>query len=319
MHQSCMAFFCTYMTNIIGNFETVWHSLTRKEMPLIVPYQIIFKLHDGDFLELDFYEANSKNLLFIFHGLEASSNSDYVVGLANLALQENLNVIAVNFRGCGKKTNKLFKSYHSGATEDLTELIQHYEIQFESLHAVGFSLGANVLLKYLGENPKNPLSTAVAVSTPLLLKQTVDNLENDFFGIYQKHFLKKLKTKLIRKSEFYPDRLKARDIQNIESLRSFDDYYTAPAHGFKNAQDYYEKCSSAQFLKHIKTPTLIINALNDPFYGGVDYDAIKRKTENPYITWSLPKFGGHVGFGRFFKKGYFHEEQIMFFWERFLK
>ncbi|MFQ3576044.1 MAG: alpha/beta fold hydrolase [Cytophagales bacterium] len=304
------------MANIIGNFQTVWYSLSRIENSVFSPQLKLFKTSDDDFLELDFYEINSQSLTLIFHGLESSSKQAYVLGMTNRALEFGSDVIAVNFRGCGKEMNKQFRSYHSGASDDLKELIDYYVSNYKLVNSVGFSLGANVLLKYLGENPKNCLNSAIAISSPLDLFKTVKNLENNFFGIYQQHFLKKLKSKLVRKAKLFPEHLKMKEIEKISTLKALDDYYTAPAHGFKDALDYYSKCSSIHFLSSIQTPCLIINALNDPFYTGINYKQIVSDIQNPNLEWCLPKFGGHVGFGKCGKKTYFHEEEAMKFWKR---
>ncbi|WP_417198163.1 YheT family hydrolase, partial [Bizionia sp.] len=195
--------------------------------------------------------------------------------------------------------NLLFRSYHSGATEDLEVVVQHVlsKGQYDEIYIKGISLGANMVLKYVGEGRELPaeLKSVIAVSTPCDLKGSCGellSLKNKHYAI---RFLAHLKAKLKPKLEQFPNDLSLADFNAIKTLKDFDDIYTSKAHGFKNAIDYYEKASCLQFLPNIKVPTLIINALNDSFLSPECYP-VKEAKQNSNLFLEMPKYGGHVGF-----------------------
>ena len=261
---------------------------------------------DGDFLDLDWVKRESDRLVIISHGLESSSRAKYVQGTADLLSNHGFDVLAWNYRGCSGEINRTVKYYHSGATYDLSTVIEHVLTcsDYQAIYLVGFSLGGNLTLKYVGEeaNALNPtIKAACAFSTPCYLKTASHQLATGFNKIYTQNFVKSLRQKVYDKD----DLLKANGfdtsvVNKLKDLPAFDDCFTAPLHGFKDADDYYEQCSSTFFLKHIAVPTLIVNAANDPFlskecypYGEVAY--------NPCLTLEVPEHGGHVGFYQFFK------------------
>ncbi len=226
----------------------------------------------------------------------------------------------MHFRGCSGEPNRLAQSYHSGETRDLqtviTELI-HRE-PHSPLFAIGYSLGGNVLLKWLGETGEsgreNPLKAAVAVSIPFELAKTAEHLKTGFSRIYQWHLLHSLSISHMRKFKYLPKPIAIRDIKPtaLKTFWEFDDAITAPLHGFKNADDYYEKSSSRQYLVKIKTPTLILHALNDPF---TTLSALPTIDEiSSQVSLEFSEHGGHVGFisGRYpWKPVYWLEKRIM--------
>ncbi|MCA0152844.1 YheT family hydrolase [Winogradskyella vincentii] len=259
------------------------------------------ELEDGDFIDLDWSYANkpSNRVIIVLHGLEGNAQRPYVTGPAKLFNDNGVDACAVNFRGCSGETNRLFRSYHSGATEDLEAVISHILEKdiYKEVYIKGISLGANMALKYAGERDEVPkeLKAIIAVSAPCSLKGSCDellSLKNKHYAI---RFLDHLKKKLKPKLSQFPEKLTTKDFNSIKSLIDFDHIYTSKAHGFLDAYDYYDKASSLQFLPNIKVPSLIINALNDSFLSAACYP-VKESKNNPNVYLEMPKYGGHVGF-----------------------
>ena len=213
--------------------------------------------------------------------------------------QNGIDACAVNFRGCSGEPNRLFRSYHSGATEDLDAVVTSIleQDKYSEIFIKGISLGANMALKYVGERNDVPkeIKAVIAISTPCDLKGSCDalmHLKNRHYAI---RFLAHLKDKLKPKLAQFPQDISIADFNSIKNLVNFDDVYTSKAHGFKDAYDYYEKASCLQFLPNIKLPSLIINALNDSFLSAECYP-VKEAKQNPNLYLEMPKYGGHVGF-----------------------
>ena len=275
---------------------------------------------DGDFLDLDFSTVNSSSITIIIHGLEGSSNSSYVKSLTKLLNDQLIDVVALNLKGCSGEPNRLLSSYHSGKTDDLEEVISYLSenYNYENIHLVGFSLGGNIILKYLGEeiySSHKKIRSAVTVSTPCDLKRSSVELSKFWNNLYMKRFLVSLKNKLKIKSVQFPDSFL--DMEKISNARDFfdmDNLYTAPAHGFKNAFDYWKKSSSKQFIPHIKTPTLLITSKDDPFLSK-SCIPIQEAKNNPNFILEITSYGGHVGFNSSFSKtnNYWLENKILEF------
>ena len=188
--------------------------------------------------------------------------------------------------------------YHSGATDDLETIIHHYEADYSEIALVGFSLGGNLVLKYCGENGSQlntKISKVTATSVPVDLGAGSINISQRHNYIYQKNFLQSLTKKIKAKHQQYPDDIDLSLLKKIKTLYDFDDYYTGPVHGFKDASDYYNQCSSKQFIKDIKIPCLILNALDDPFLPQECYPH-KEAKDNKHVQLLTPTYGGHVGF-----------------------
>jgi hypothetical protein len=238
-------------------------------------------------------------VIILLHGLEGNAQRPYITGSAKLFNQNGIHACAVNFRGCSGEPNRLYRSYHSGATEDLEAVVNHIlaKDRYKEIYIKGISLGANMALKYVGERSDLPkeLKGVVAVSTPCDLKGSCDellSLKNKHYAIrFLDHLKKKLKPKLVQ----FPDEITLEDYEAIKSLIDFDHIYTAKAHGFKDAFDYYHKASCLQFLPNVKVPSLIINALNDSFLSHGCYP-VKEAKHNKNLYLEMPKYGGHVGF-----------------------
>ena len=283
-----------------GHLSTIYSGLVRKVEGL-EQIRIRITLPDSDFLDTDWSYASSpsKKLVVIIHGLEGSAKRAYMKGSAKNLTKSGYDVCAINLRGCSGTTNKLFRSYHSGATEDLHAVIEHIlELdEYLNIYLHGFSLGGNLLLKYLGE--KRELATeikgAVAISVPCQLADSLHQLLQFKNALYAIRFKGNLIEKLKQKQQLFPDLISDTNIENIKTLKDFDDIYTSKAHGFNDAMDYYAKSSSLQFLENIAVPTLIINALNDSFLGSECYPIeIAKHHKNLFLE--MPKYGGHVGF-----------------------
>lgn len=294
-----------------GFISTVYSGLVRKIRGVTQKRERI-TLADGDFLDLDWsYTSSSTNrLIILLHGLEGNAQRTYMLGTAKLFNQNNFDAVCVNFRGCSGENNLKYRSYHSGETEDLEDVIQHIisTKHYTEIYIKGFSLGGNVTLKYLGERDTIPpqIKVAIAVSVPCYLHGSSIELHKFKNVLYHDRFKKYLKRKLKQKKKLLPDKISDSDIKNIKTLKDFDDVYTSKAHGFKDALDYYDKCSSLQFLNNIKIPTLILNAQNDSFLSPECYPITEAKN-NPNLFLEMPKNGGHVGFYQ--KKNMYYNEQ----------
>ena len=269
---------------------------------------------DGDFLDLDWIKQGSEKLVVISHGLEGNSHRAYMKGMARVFSKNGFDVLAWNFRGCSDEMNRLLRFYHSGATEDLDCVVAHAQRQgYTEINLVGFSLGGNLTLKYLGERKPHPeITRTVVFSVPMDLHTSCVKISKPGNIVYSKRFLNSLKEKVIRKSRVMSG-LDLTGIDKINTLMSFDDRYTAPLHGFQGAIDYYTKCSSLHFIDTITIPTLIVNAQNDPFLSDQCYPLAKYKN-HPLIIFENPRHGGHVGFAQFNKNGlYWSEERALAF------
>ncbi|MGB6153745.1 MAG: alpha/beta fold hydrolase, partial [Pricia sp.] len=259
------------------------------------------ELPDGDFMDLDwsFAEHPSGKVAILLHGLEGNAQRPYITGSAKAFNSVGIDACAVNFRGCSGETNRLYRSYHSGATEDLDAVVQHIlqNKKYQDIYIKGVSLGGNMALKYVGEARDIPekIKAVIAVSAPCNLYSSLKELLKAKNFAYALRFKKHLVDKLRLKLPLFPERISKTKIESIGNLKDFDDVYTAPAHGFKDAIDYYEQSSCRQFLPKVRVPSLIISATNDSFLGPECYPYDEAKA-NKMLHLETPKFGGHVGF-----------------------
>ncbi len=255
-------------------------------------------LPDGDSLELDWTRfIPGAPFVIVLHGLEGSARSRYAAGILKALSGRGFNAVLMYFRGCGGVPNRYARGYHAGETEDLTHVVRTLRQRYpgQCFGAVGYSLGGNVLLKWLGETgADNPLDAAVAVSVPFRLADAARRIDHGFSKIYQRYLLRKLEASIARKqlSGDFPE-LGPRG-RRFASLRDFDDAVTAPLHGFNGVDDYYARSSSIGFLNGIARPTLLIHALDDPFM----YPETAPTPDElpPAVRLELSPQGGHVGF-----------------------
>ena len=276
--------------------QTLFPSLCRRRTaPPLVRERI--ELPDGDFIDLDWTERSGDKVVLVLHGLEGSLESHYTGGLLTALAQENYHAGLMYFRNCSEEPNRLARSYHSGETGDLDFVVRHILKKFpgRQLVVIGFSLGGNILLKWLGEQADaSPLHGAVAISVPFDLNSAALNLEKGLSRIYQRHLLIKLRNSVRKKAAHHPPPVPLGRLQELRTFRQFDDRITAPLHGFRDVDDYYTRSSSKQFLKTIRSPTLIIQAKDDPF---LPAEALPVESElSPSVTMELSSRGGHVGF-----------------------
>ncbi|MFT5738008.1 MAG: putative alpha/beta-fold hydrolase [Maribacter sp.] len=283
-----------------GHLATIYAGLFREVKGLVQTRERI-QLPDGDYLDLDWSHSAqpSKKVTVLLHGLEGNAQRAYIQGSAKALNKNGYDVCAINFRGCSGEPNTTYRSYHSGATEDLKAVLEHVlnTREYAEIYLKGFSLGGNLLLKYLGEGNAIPpeLKGAVAVSVPCRLDDSLHQLLTFKNTAYAKRFKKNLLSKLKSKQGQFPSKITDSDIQKINTLKDFDDVYTSRAHGFTDAMDYYTQCSCRQFLPNINIPSLIINAQNDSFLGEACYPIEEAKLSK-YVFLEIPKYGGHVGF-----------------------
>lgn len=266
---------------------------------------------DNDFLDLDFSRTGSRSAVIILHGLEGSSTRSYVTGMVHIFNDSGMDTVSMNFRGCSGECNKALRFYHSGETGDLQTVIDHITPHYDHIHLVGFSLGGNVTLKYVGEKgasiPKI-VRSAVAISVPVDLLDSSTELEKRLNSIYRMRFIRSLGEKLAEKAKSYPNDISLDGFSAIRNFREFDNRYTAPLHGFKSAEDYWRQSSSIFYLSGITIPTLLINALDDPFLGKGSYP-FDAAASNPNFHLETPETGGHVGFVTFSEKYYWSEKR----------
>ena len=263
-----------------------------------------FETSDGDFVDLDWFESDGPSvdrpLVVVLHGLEGSSRSNNVVGLLREAARRGWDGVAMNFRSCSGELNRRPRFYHSGETGDLGDVLSSLIARRPGrpIGLVGYSLGGNVLLKWLGErNDKvpEPLRAAVAVSVPFDLSAAAFRVDHGLSRIYGQVFLRTLKEKALAKIRLYPDLLDPDEVAAIRSFALFDDRVTAPLHGFANGRDYWTRASAAPWLDAIRKPTLLINASEDPFLPAacLPLGAVAR---SPWLAAQFTPRGGHGGF-----------------------
>lgn len=289
------------------HLQTLWNPFLRSA-PALARRRERLWLADGDFIDLDWHGPHdaAAPLVLVLHGLTGSSSSLYVLGLQQQLAARGWASVAINWRGCSGEPNLLPRAYHSGASDDLGEVIAHLQASrpLAPLHAVGYSLGGNVLLKYLGESGvSSPLRKAVAVSVPFRLDQCADRIGLGFSRLYQAHFMKAMvayvkdKQRLFRERDLQQHLATLSGLGTLDGMRTFWDFdgrITAPLHGYRDAQDYYRRASSRYFLPDIAIPTLLIQAADDPF---VFRHSVPETSElSATTTLELHAHGGHVGF-----------------------
>ena len=255
------------------------------------------ELDDGDFLDLDWLPSGSRRLAILSHGLEGSSRDAVMRGMAAALHRAGWDVLAWNYRGCSEEMNRLARLYHSGETTDLATVVDHAARRFPIVALVGFSLGGNLVLKYLGEARPHPTVVgAVAVSPPVDLAASARALDRRRANrIYLRRLIASLVRKVKAKARHFPERIDASHARGIHGFEDFDGRFTAPVHGFRNAEDYWTKCSSRQFLPAINVPALILSAQDDPFLTAESFPYVEAE-QSARLSLEAPETGGHLGF-----------------------
>ena len=299
-----------------GHFSTIYSAKLRP-IPKLLQERERLQLPDGDFVDLDWSHATTQTqkVAVLLHGLEGNAQRVYMKGQGKTLAANGWDVVAMNHRGCSGEENLLYPSYNSGRTEDLQSLI-HFLLnkdQYSAITLIGFSLGGNLVLKYLGEAQNLPkeLKKGIAISSPLHLEGSLRSLQKRENYLYHSVFLNDLRRKYKRKMKRFPEQMNPETLKKIKSLLAFDHEYTAPAHGFADAFDYYTKSSSLQFLPHITVPVLILNAKNDSFLSPKCYPYDFASTSKE-VYLETPVHGGHVGF-HVTNKLYYSEQRALAF------
>jgi predicted alpha/beta-fold hydrolase len=261
---------------------------------------------DGDEIELRRLDAPGGRTdaprLLLLHGLEGSIASVYLLGTLAEARARGWAADVLIFRTCNGEMNRARRLYHSGETTDLDFVVQRLTAAnpTQPLVVAGFSLGGNVVLKWLGERGADAppqLRGAAAVSVPFDLERGSRNIERGFARVYGWHFLRTLRAKARAKLRAFPGLFSPAALDRAETLFDFDDAVTAPVHGFEGASDYYSRSSSIIFLTSICRPTLLLSARDDPFLPPEVLDEVAEVAQhNPCISVEFHELGGHVGF-----------------------
>jgi predicted alpha/beta-fold hydrolase len=238
----------------------------------------------------------------VLHGLEGSSSAPYVRGLVALALSRGLAVVALNFRGCSGQPNRLLRNYHSGETGDLALVVGRLaaERPGRPIALAGFSLGGNVVVKYLGERGEDlpgEVRAAAAISVPFDLERAARAIDGPGFWswVYRERFLRRLRAKALEKAARFPSALDVAAVTRARTFVEFDELVTARVFGFRSAEEYWRTCSSARFLPGVRRPLLALSSTDDPIVPA-DTIPVEAARANPHVTLEVTPAGGHVGF-----------------------
>lgn len=298
------------------HLQTLWPFLFRRRSHIPLERERL-DLPDGDFLDLDWGDNKSDYLALIIHGLEGCSQSVYVRGLMRALGHQGVRSVAMNFRGCSGHPNRLPKSYCAGETEDIESAVRHVFQRAcpSKLFLVGFSLGGNAMLNWLAAaGSGSGISGAVAVSVPFELREAAERMRTGASRLYQWYFLRRLKSTYRRKFRSRSDApVSLRELAHVSDFFAFDDAVTAPLHGYRGVDDYYDRASCRQRLCRIRVPTLLLHAVDDPF---MTPRAVPQPGDlSDQITLDLTPHGGHVGFvgGSPLAPRYWLEERIVRF------
>ncbi len=270
---------------------------------------------DGDFLDIDWSPIGSEKLVLAIHGLEGCSHSRYMHGILHAFNRRGWDGVAMNLRGCSGEVNRLVRFYHAGSIDDVAHVLGHIlrTRAYRTIALVGFSMGGNLILKYLGEQAaalSPQIRVAAVVSTPCDLASSASKLARPENFIYMNRFVYAFRRKIRAKKKVMPGQIDDHDFHKIRTFKQYDDRYTAPLNGFKNAEDYWAKTSSKPLLSHIRIPTLMISAQDDPMLDRESFP-VEEARRNPHLFLELPKHGGHSGFIQFARNGeYWHEARI---------
>lgn len=282
-----------------GHLETLIPGLFRK-IPDVSYERERIPTPDDDFLDIDWIDKGSDHLLILTHGLEGSTDRHYIQSPAKLFSENGWDVLAWNCRSCSGEMNKQLRFYNHGDTEDISTIIEHALAQkdYKKVVLIGYSMGGAIVLNYLGrrsEDVPDVIQRAVAFSTPCDLGDSISALEARENWLYRNRFYYNLKKKILQKATIFPDKIDVNKFKKIKKWNDFDDYYSAPMNGYKDAEDFYYHASSIYSIPNIQVKTLIVNALNDPLLTPACYPKEICKSSDT-VFLEIPKRGGHVGF-----------------------
>jgi len=296
LNPSCA--FCPPWWSRGGDFQTIWAPFFARSDPVDFRREI-WETPDGDRVAVDWVDASAgAPVVILFHGLASSSRGHYARSLAAGLRRRGWAGCFINFRGCGGIDNLLPRGYHAGDSAEIRWMLERATALFprRPRYAVGVSLGGNALLKYLGEagdEARKNLERAAAVCAPIDLVATAEYLQSSHLRFYNQYFLQKMKTSVRRYEARYPDMADWPRVFSAKSVYDFDEYFTAPVHGFSGARHLWEEGSAAPLLSHINVPTLLLNSADDPI---VPVDSLRNVQISPAVTRCITEQGGHVGF-----------------------
>lgn len=282
-----------------GHLQTIFPSVLRTVEGVVYERERL-TLSDGDFVDLDWIDRNSEKIVIMTHGLEGDSNRHYIKGTAKLFARHGWDVLAWNCRSCSGEMNRAFRLYNHGEIGDLGEVIAHVlrTKPYRELVLIGYSMGGNIALKYAGVHGKNApdaLRNVVAVSSPTDLQASAKRLDLPGNRFYRNRFMKKLIVKLQQKADLFPGKLDMTQLRSVRLWRDFDDHFSAPVNGYRDADDFYTQASAVNYMDGIAVPALLINAQNDPLLSPECSPAWLAE-KHPNIYLETPRTGGHVGF-----------------------
>lgn len=300
-----------------GHLQTIAPALWRKPRTVTTERERM-ELEDGDFLDLDWRREGRDKLAILSHGLEGSSRALYIQAMADALWQEGWDVLAWNCRSCSGEMNRLPRFYHSGVSDDLKQVVGHALAvhSAQQVDLVGFSLGGNLTLKLLGELGADlpvRLHRAVTFSVPCDLAASSRRLETWLNRkLYMRRFIQPLLKKVEKKRIAHPGMPDVDPRLSLETFKQFDDRFTAPLHGFRDAEDYWEQSSSLPLLSEIRLPTLLVQAANDPFLAGGCYPYAEAR-ESESFCLEVTRGGGHIGFGSPWHRRNWAESRVLEF------
>lgn len=282
-----------------GHLQTIIPSLTRKVIGVQYERERL-TLPDDDFVDLDWIDANQKRLVILTHGLEGDSSKQYIRGTAKLFAQNGYDVLAWNCRSCSGEMNRAFRLYNHGEIDDLHHVIQHALLtkSHNEIVLVGYSMGGNIILKYLGVHGSHlpdAVQAGIAISSPTDLGASASLLDRPSNRFYRNRFMRKLLVKINQKADRFPGRLDMTKVRQVKKWRDFDDFFSAPINSYRNADDFYSQASAVNFMAGITVPTLLLNAQNDPLLSP-ECSPEWLADGHPHLYLETPRVGGHVGF-----------------------
>ena len=294
-----------------GHLQTIFPYFFRKIDNLKIKRQRL-TMPDSDFIDLDLSTVQSKSVVILSHGLEGSSKAQYILGMIRMFNQQGHDVMAWNMRGCSGEVNRLKRFYHAGSIEDLEFVInQAIKYGYKKISLIGFSLGGSLTAFYLGRHGKNlppEIVSASLFSVPCDLESSAMKISKPRYRVYLQNFLTSMRQKIIEKNKIMNLGIDITKIDKIRTFHDFDDHFTAPLHGFKSAHHYYDTNHCQPWLSKIEVPTLIVNAINDPFLTKSCFP-IKEARCNKNLFLETPSTGGHVGFVTFNQDQHYWSEK----------
>ncbi|MEM1215055.1 MAG: alpha/beta fold hydrolase [Bacteroidota bacterium] len=281
-----------------AHVNTIIPALFRRVFPVPLERMRI-TTPDNDFLDVDLAQRGNRRLVITLHGLEGSSERPYIMGMLRYFYEQQWDVAGMNFRSCSGAINRRLRTYNMGESSDLGKVVQHFVTHFDydTIVLIGFSLGGNVVLKYLGESGRylpETVRASIAISVPCHLLTASQAISAPRNWMYVRRFLGTLNVKMQQKANAYPQYL-ALPEQLPKNFTEFDGQFTGPIHGYEHEIDYYSSCASTDFMANIHCPTLLLNAQDDTFLSPACFPR-ELAEQHAYLYLEMPRHGGHCGF-----------------------